>query len=268
MLLLFTEEHLTMNTQETQRFGFLRQGPYTPAPIDYVQEYYGLPWPLPAELGQNFSAWREGLPTSKRSSHREGHVSRFEIEAFMEDTGVAPKKWLAARLGMQVQSLEELLNRIKEIGLRRERYVACDHLIDKAYDDLIHESLAEDLVRNLPGLRFRSLSDDTASWEMVHREIRSALGVEVQPLYCKTSEHLGESPRLLARDFDCITLEPVSGRHQMWLDFRKPLTLGPDRCSKLFYVENREDLRPYCVGTQEPDDLEDYVQFLAVQQDG
>ena len=47
-------------------------------------------------------------------------------------------------------------------------------------------------------------------------------------------------PRQFASDFDCVTLAPVSGKHQIWLDFHKPLDLPPDRCSKLFYVENRE----------------------------
>ena len=52
----------------------------------------------------------------------------------------------------------------------------------------------------------------------------------------------------------------------MWLDFRKPLNLAPDRCSKLLYVENHDVLRPYCAGTQEPDDLQQYAQILAEEQ--
>jgi hypothetical protein len=61
---------------------------------------------------------------------------------------------------------------------------------------------------------------------------------------------------------DCLTVEPVSATHQMWLDFRKPLNLPPDRCSKLLYVENRDLLRPYCAGTQEPEDLGEYERFV------
>jgi hypothetical protein len=51
----------------------------------------------------------------------------------------------------------------------------------------------------------------------------------------------------------------------MWLDFRKPLSLGPDRCSKLFYTENHDDLLPYRAGTQEPRDIDIYNHFVAEQ---
>jgi len=54
----------------------------------------------------------------------------------------------------------------------------------------------------------------------------------------------------------------------MWLDFQKPLSLGPDRCSKLFYAENHHALRPYRAGRQEPDDLEMYQQFFREQEHG
>ena len=70
-------------------------------------------------------------------------------------------------------------------------------------------------------------------------------------------------PRQYAKEFDCLTLVPLSGKHQMWLDFRKPLYLGPDRCSKLIYIENHDLLRPFCAGTYEPDDLDTYRHFCA-----
>ncbi len=245
-----------MDDPELKRFDFLSRGPCVPT--QYVEDYYGLPWPLPGDLRQVFEAWQERLP--KRPNCGAGRISRYELEAFMERKRVAPKKWLGARLGMRVESLDELLSRLKEVGMRPERYVA--------YADLIDESLSEDLVRSLPGLRFRTFSDHNSFCQGLHAELDKELGIKVQPLFCATADRLGESPRQFARDFECITLDPVSGKHQIWLDFRKPLTLGPDRCSKLFYVENRDALRPYCAGTQEPDGLEEYLEFLAGQQSG
>ncbi len=119
------------------------------------------------------------------------------------------------------------------------------------------------------GLRWRVGRANGRSLRKKASGARGLLGTaiaKVQPLYCATANRLEDYPRQFASNFDCITLNPVSGKHQVWLDFRKPLNLGPDRCSNLFYVENRDALRPYCAGTQEPDDLEGYVQFLAEQQ--
>jgi hypothetical protein len=177
----------------------------------------------------------------------------------MQQKDVVPKKWMGARLGMMVNSLDQLLSRLKDLAMRPQRYVV--------YADMIANSLSEDLVPNLPGLRFRTPLDHNSFCRRLHTELDKVLGIQVEPFYCATSECLQECPLQLASNFDCITLAPVSGRHQVWLDFRKPLNLGPDRCSKLFYVENREALRAYCAGTQEPDDLEEYAQLLAEQPD-
>ncbi len=46
----------------------------------------------------------------------------------------------------------------------------------------------------------------------------------------------------------------MSLKHQVWLDFRKPFNLRPDRCSKLFYAENRDILWPYRFMQRDPMD--------------
>jgi len=245
-----------MNNQERERFDFLRQGPCVPH--HYVRDYYGLPWPLPDELAKDFGAWQAQL--KKRADCGEHGISRFELETFMRQKGVVPKKWMAARLGMQEASLNELLANLTGIGMCLQRYVV--------YPDLIAESLPDDLVRNLPGLMFRTFSNHDSFCQRLHAGIQKTLGIEVKSLPCATSAQMKDDPLLFANTFDCITLEPLSGKHQVWLDFRKPLYLGPDRCSKLFYVKNREALRDYCAGTYEPDDLEVYSRFLAEHANG
>ena len=240
-----------MDAQEQERFDCLRQGPCVP--VQYVRDYFGLPWPLADDLRPEFEAW---LGQRRRPANcGEGSISRYEVETFMQQKSVLPKKWIGARLGMEEASLNELLSRLKDIGMRLQRYVV--------YVDLIAESLSEDLVPSLPGLKFRTFSDHNSFCQRLHADIEKTLGIKVQPLFCATADRLQDYPRQYASHFDCITLAPVSGKHQMWLDFRKPLNLGPDRCSKLFYVENRDALRPHCAGTQEPDDLETYIHFLA-----
>jgi len=239
-----------MNVQEEQRFRFLQAGPSAPA--EYIQKYYGLEWPFRDELFADYEAWAGRL---RRRDNCGGDVSRYEVEAFMQQQHVVPRKWMAARLGMTTAYLDLLLSRLHEIGLRPQRYVV--------YPQLVSESLSEDIVPALRGLRFRTFSDHNSFCERLHAELVPILGRPVEKLFCVTSDRLEDYPRQYANNFDCITLDPVSGRHQMWLDFRKPLTLAPDRCSKLLYAENHDALRRYRAGRQDPDDLEVYQQFLS-----
>lgn len=245
-----------MNAQEEQRFGFLRAGQCVP--VEYVREYYGLEWPFVGELLADFEAWAGRL--RRREQCGGGGVPRYELEAFMQQQRLLPRKWMGVRLGMTAGSLDRLLAHLHEIGLRPQRYVV--------YPQLVSEALSEDIVPSLRGLRFRTFSDHNSFCERLHAELAPILGAEVERLFCSTSDRLQEYPRQFANNFDCITLAPVSGKHQMWLDFRKPLSLAPDRCSKLLYAENHEALRPYRAGRQEPDDLAAYEQFLAEQQHG
>lgn len=245
-----------MNAQEQQRFEFLRNGPCVP--VQYVHDYYGLPWPLPDELRQDFESWKSRL--RKRVACADGALSRYELETFMQQKSVVPKKWMSAQLGMTIESLDSLLHGLKSLGMHIQRYVI--------YQDLIAQTLSEDLVPNLPGLRFRTFSDHNSFCLRLHAEIKKTLELDIQPLFCATSDKLQDYPRQFASHFDCITLAPLSGKHQMWLDFRKPLNLGPDRCSKLLYAENRDELQPFCAGTHEPDDLGGYMEFLKGQHNG
>jgi len=238
-----------MTPEEEQRFNFLRSGQCVP--VEYVRDYYGLQWPFQDDLLHDYEAW--AVRFRRREACAGGCVPRYELEAFMQQQHVVPKKWMGARLGMTVASLDLLLAHLQDIGLRPQRYII--------YPQLISEALSEDIVPNLRGLRFRTFSDHNSFCERLHAELAPILGAQVERLFCATADRLRDL-RQFANNFDCITLAPVSGKHQMWLDFQKPLSLGPDRCSKLFYAENHHALRPYRTGSQEPDDLEMYQQFL------
>jgi hypothetical protein len=54
---------------------------------------------------------------------------------------------MGVRLGMSIVSLNRLLERLQNVGMRSQRYIV--------YPELISETLSEDLVSNLPGSRFR-----------------------------------------------------------------------------------------------------------------
>jgi hypothetical protein len=245
-----------MTHDEEQRFTVLQSGQCVP--VAYVRDYYGLQWPFEGDLLHDYETWAGRL--KRRAPCPADSAPRYELEGFLQQQRVLSKKWMGARLGMTVASLDQLLAHLRDIGLPPQRYVV--------YPDLISEALSEDLVPNLRGLRFRTFSDHNSFCERLHAELAPLIGGEVERLFCATSDRIQDYPRQFASNFDCITLAPVSGKHQMWLDFRKPLSLAPDRCSKLLYAENHDALLPYRAGRQEPDDLGVYHQFLAEQAHG
>lgn len=245
-----------MTTEQNQRLEMLRSGPCVT--LDYVRDYYGLAWPLSASRANAFEGYARTL--RRRVTCPDGHLSRYELEGFMSRDDVLTKKWMGARLGMSVDSLDTLLAKLDALGMQASRY-----LVDSEF---VVESLSEDLTRHVPGLRFRLFGDHTAFCERLHVEMQKAIGLDVEPLFCTTSDRLQEYPRRFAAHFDCLTLEPLSTKHSAWLDFRKPLNLPPDRCSKLVYVENRDLLKPFIAGTGEPDNLSEYERLVESAQRG
>jgi len=251
-----------MIEQERENFESLRSG--SCVSDDYVRGYYGLSWPLPDDIRQDLETWL--APRPKKRHCGDSEISRYALEEFMQQKRVLPKKWMAARLGMETRSLEELLASLQEIGMRPQRYAV--------YSEFVAEELEQDIVPSLPRGRFLTFADHNSFCERLHKDLAEVLNINVHPLFCATSDQISqghstdEYPRQFAKYFDCITLKPLSPKHQMWLDFRKPLNLSPDRCSKLFYVENRDTLRQFNAGSQEPEDLSYYEQFLAGQESG
>ncbi len=242
-----------MTNEQEQRLQLLAHGPCITG--DYVRDYYGLEWPFLAETAKELDHYHKFLPRPRDCGV--GRVSRTELEGLMMRSGVESKKWMAVRLGMTVASLDELLPRLEDFGMQRSRY--------EFRSEFIAELLADDLVRQMPGLRVGTFGDHDAFCQRLHRELKT-IGLDVDPLFCATSKTLGESPRRYASYFDCLTLEPVSIAHTVWLDFRRPLYSLPDRCSKLLYVENRGRLRPFITGGADPDNLGQYEAFLGEAQ--
>jgi hypothetical protein len=241
-----------MTADQESRFVMLSQGECVSG--EYFADYYGLKWPFAGDLLHDYSVWENH--SRKKVACPEGQLSRLAVERFMQWSQVTPMKWMGARLGMTEGSLEILLGKLSEIGLRPQRYVV--------YPELIAESLSEDIVPALPGLRFRTFSDHDSFCERLHAEIQGQLGFQVEPLFCSTSIEMEEYPKHYASSFDCLTLQPLSGRHEIWLNFHKPMNLRADRCSRLFYVQNQDTLGPYRVGTRDPD-LTRYEQYVGGQ---
>jgi hypothetical protein len=213
--------------------------------LEFLRETYGVDWPPDEQFAQDFGAWHATRvnPCGDRT------VNRYAFELFLLSQRLMTRSYAAARLGMTTESLARLLPELPKIGLSKKYAV---------YKGIVDESLSDDLVRSLKGLRFRTFGSHDFFCEFLHEALKSELGLPVNPLFCDTADRLGEQ-RMYASTWDNITLLPLSTKHSVWLSFNKPISLAPDRCSKLFYAEHHDELRPFIAGREEPRDLQRYL---------
>ena len=228
--------------------------------VQYIADYYGIEGfaqnaNLVADLERFRSTMRNPPPVP------DGMVDRYAVEGFLQARRLLPVKWAAARVGMTSALLGEILDRRLDLPTPiRQDYLE--------YGCLMPEGLSEVLIGALPALRFRTFYDHETFCEHLHNAIRLALNMpqaqfDQGKLWCATDSMLaaagdGDYPRRYGYHFDCLTCEPLSAAHAIWLDFKKPLSLSPDRCSKLQFVRYRDELEDWVAGTRIPDDLERY----------
>lgn len=226
----------------------------------YIKAYYGLedPTGLP-DLMSDLSAVRGTL--RKLPPDQPEKLDRVVLETLFSTRHVLPKKWAAARLGMNEWLFELVFSNRKKLPIpMRKSYLE--------YDCLIDESFLNDLNGALPAFRFVTFSDHENYCDRLHDALRTALGLSDEQLaagklWCATDQAmnnvgLGDYPRRFGYYFDCITCEPLSPAHATWLDFAKPLFLSPDRCSKLLYAKYEAEISSWKAGTRGPDDLDTY----------
>ena len=235
-----------MTAQEQRYFEMLTLGPCVP--FQYVTDFYGLPWPLPEDVRPDYDAWMSRL--RRRHACAQGSISRYELESFMQQKKVVPKKWMGARLGMKVSSLEELLSRLNEIGMRDQRYVV--------YSELISEALADDIVPNLPSLKFRTFSD--------HNSFCLRLQGTSRPLGWYGKKQLGYANIQTIRascDLDDYYLADEAEAIYLRLDFDYK-TLGDPFSHPLAHIHIEGDLSPRFAldGGTSGNIVVDYLEFL------
>ncbi|MGL4461741.1 MAG: hypothetical protein ACRC1K_06265 [Planctomycetia bacterium] len=215
----------------------------------FLKELYGVPVPFDDRLNNDFRIWKS---TTKVAECPAGRVNRYAFESFLESQRLSPLNAAAARFGMNPESLERLLPLLPKVGLSKKYAV---------YDGVIDDTLKEDLIRSLPGLRFRTFGTYDAFCELLHDALREACGATIEPLYCETARRIGEQRRFAALRDDVTNL-PLSIVHAVRMNFGKPVSQNPDFCSKLFLAENIEELRPFLSGRREPRDMNDYQDFV------
>jgi hypothetical protein len=247
-----------MDDKQRWRLDNLRRRDVDP---DFLLELHGLRWPFERDLRTDFEQWLASL--TKRPKLTGDQAPRFYIERFLDVQQLDSLQFAAAKLGMTPDSLAELLPQLPDIGLRNkyELYPGCG---------LIGRSLSEDLTRNLPGLRFKTFGTHDGFCELLRGALKaSTLKFDMRPLYCATQDEMAPAEngyRIFASTWDNLTMLPLSVTHQVWLNLGKPLSLTPDRCSKLFYLRNMSELNGALAGMAPPRNMDRYMQFLKATQ--
>lgn len=218
--------------------------------VEFLTETHAISWPPDDQFGRDFAAWFSSLRQPRQCG--EGKVHRYTFEQFVQSQKLLTRAYASARLGMRPESLDELLPELPRIGLSKKYEV---------YQGIIDASLSEDLVSSLKGLRFRTFGTHDSFCELLHHALHEALGLTIQALFCATADELSEQ-RMYASIWDNITLRSLSVKHSVWLDFKKPLSLAPDRCSKLFFAQHYDELKEHLAGREEPRDLRLYFDVV------
>lgn len=112
---------------------------------------------------------------------------------------------------MALASIVEVISNLEALGLQTQRY-----LVSK---DMISTFVVDDLLQRIRELRFITFASHNAFCSKVHAVLKSELNIDIVPLYCSTSVELQEDPQEYALHFDCLTLDPLSTKHTLWLEF-------------------------------------------------
>jgi len=179
---------------------------------------------------------------SSPSPFKDGYVSRFILEGFLQDHRFMTERAASVRLGMTQESFLKVLGALEERGLVPPSRGCPVGTVSFDVVDNIHQRLPGPHKKQL----FISQSDYCAK---LHTAIKNQLGIEVDPLYCETSQALKEMPLIYAYDYCRISKEPTGLPNRIYMNFGKPLRLAPDICSRLFFFRHQEELNALVLGS-------------------
>ena len=204
---------------------------------------YGLDlWDKAIESAGLFRVWNDRR-TIKSNVLIEDKIDRWAFELFLQQEHYLPLKNASIRFAMSEDDFKQVISAMcdKEISM------IPSSLRDGIVPGLYPSSLLDDLHRKLPSMKKRLFNTETEFIACFHQAIAADLKLQVTTIYSEVSKLLNDKPHEAAREFDVITGEPLGNRHQIWLDFKKPLALRPEACSILTYTryeditENNQD---------------------------
>jgi hypothetical protein len=232
---------LLMDTVQLEgRIERLRDPQWSPAEI---HDFYGIT--VDVQNSHLFNIMCNWASDHRVPFKQNGTFNRHTLERFFASSKAVPRKWMAIQLGMGEPSLVQLLDKLKEIQL----------IPLKFSDELVAESLQDDLLGLFDEFRFRTLKDHNDWCKRLHEAIHSRFELVVDKAECSVSRAMNEVPARYAMTFDAITLEALSTKYSVWVDFGKPISLPPDRCSRTLYWEHHDILHPFLLGTREPEPM-------------
>ncbi len=186
-------------------------------------------------------------------------VSIYAIESALQSLNLMSIKNASIKLAMEQESLELLLDKLKEKGYFIDNPIIPNWLVDI---DLI-----KDIHTFFPKY-FRPIifEDRNVYYNTLHSAIKGELCIEIKPIYCYISERLVkeniiEGTISYADNRCCISQRSISLEYRVWLDFNKPLNLEPDICSLELYAKNENILSEFLMGLK-PDSWDNLIEKL------
>ena len=203
-------------------------------PISEITDYYGYHLD---NAWNAFQQWSIAYPYFVPCA--DGQVNRFAFESFLAANKAETPKWLAASLGMTTESFLSVLNQREALGIIRNPLFS-DCVIDINFREVLKDSIRES--------KFRSFASHSGFCKWLHSRLGERLNRQIQPLLVADSRYPDESD--FAYSFDCITKAPLGLREQIWLNFKKPISLSPDKCAKDVYFHFKRYLKPFLLGRE------------------
>ncbi len=182
------------------------------------------------------------------SPFKEGYVSRFMLEGYLQDHRFITERAASVRLGMTLESFLKVISALEERGLVPPSRGCPAGTVSLDVVENIHQRLPGPHKKQL----FISASDYCAK---LHIKIKNQLSIEVEPVFCTTSQALKETPLVYAYDYCRISGQPTGLPNRVYMNFGKPLRLAPDICSRLFFFKHQEELNALVLGS--PPELTD-----------
>jgi hypothetical protein len=207
-------------------------------PLDWASEKYGINFLAEDQLTGRFRKWAIRFK-NRKDVMTSVHIDRFAFELFLQHSKLIPLKYASIQLGMSEESLKTVIKKMQTDG-------EFPYLVDLD-SSVIEGSLIENLVQMFPQLDKTIFNSQPELCKGIHEAIKTELEINVEPIFCKTSKLIDESPDY-AYEYDALTAEPMSIKYQLWLDLGKPIILKPDACSMLTYFQCKDNVEINLLG--------------------
>lgn len=207
-------------------------------PIEFIYEFYGVfLLSLPRFL-HAYHTWTQRR-AMKRFIASDTMIHRHGFELYLRHRRLVPAKFIAARHGMTPESLYTWIDAMKNEDI---------HV--RAHGNLIDEGLFRHLDDIIPSWNGLDLPDHEAFCERLHKSIEKEFKIDIDPVFCETATALKE--KAYAYGIDSITGHPFGLKRSVWLNLNKPLCVGYEACSLLFYCKNKDVLKQYKFTGEDP----------------